>query len=202
MRRTERQNLEPYNRSRGAWTLGRLAFLTLILAGCGSESSPVSLTAQVAPVPVSPQLDYDPAAAAGARRAQVTEVVDGDTIEIRIGARTERVRLIGVDAPETKHPTEPVGCYGPEASSRLHELLAEGTDVGVLRDREPRDRFGRLLGYVYRLSDGLFINRSLVVSGHADVLDIAPNSTFATSLRSASHRAKATQVGLWGTCVD
>ena len=91
--------------------------------------------------------------------ATVVAVSDGDTIDVDFGGEVEPVRLLGIDTPETHHPTRPVECYGAEASARTAELLPEGTEVHLVRDVEARDRYGRLLAYVYRAEDDLFVNR-------------------------------------------
>ena len=84
--------------------------------------------------------------------ATVTDVVDGDTIDVAIGGRDERVRLIGIDTPETKKPDSPIECFGPEASAFTSDLLPAGTEVRIERDIVGRDDYGRLLGYVHRTS--------------------------------------------------
>lgn len=131
--------------------------------------------------------------------ATVVDVVDGDTVVLSVAGRRERVRLLGVDAPETVDPDEPVECHGPEASAFLAELLAPGTRVSVTRDVEARDRFGRLLLHVVR-DDGLFVNRHLVATGHARVLVIEPNVAFADEIADAEAAARRERVGLWGAC--
>jgi micrococcal nuclease len=130
----------------------------------------------------------------------VTGVVDGDTVRVDLGGTTEVVRLIGIDTPETKHPTKPVGCYGPEASARTEELLPAGTEVTVERDREERDAYGRLLGYVVRRADGLFVNLELARGGFADVLSIPPNTAHAGELAAAVAEARRDGRGLWSAC--
>ncbi len=95
----------------------------------------------------------------------MTHVVDGDTIDVHIAGRTERVRLIGIDTPETKKPNTPVECYGPEASAYTTALLPVGTTVRIERDVVGRDDYGRLLGYVHRLDDGLFVNLDIIEQG-------------------------------------
>src|SRR5687768_4909974 len=90
--------------------------------------------------------------------AALVEVVDGDTIDVEIGGRDERVRLIGVDTPESVRPDSPVECFGPEAASFTTSLLPTGTALHLERDPEARDDYGRLLAYVYRAEDGLFVN--------------------------------------------
>ena len=104
--------------------------------------------------------DQTPASPATAT-ATVVRVIDGDTIDVRIAGRDERVRLIGIDTPETVKPEAPVECYGPEASAFTKQLLPEGTPVRLERDvvgtvsRLDRDAFGRLPGrFVNRRSAG------------------------------------------------
>ncbi len=130
----------------------------------------------------------------------VVHVVDGDTVDVRLGRRTETVRLLGIDTPETVKPGAPVDCFGPEASARTKELLPDGTEVRLTRDAEVRDRFDRLLAYVVRTDDGLFVNRSLVADGYARTLNIAPNDAHRRELAEAEGAARSGQRGLWGTC--
>ena len=130
----------------------------------------------------------------------VIETVDGDTIDVRIGYKRQRIRLLGIDTPETKDPRKPVQCFGREASKRTDELLPPGTIVRLEHDIEKHDVYNRLLAYVWRASDGLFVNLDLVAGGYADILSIAPNTAHADELRAAMTAAKATPVGLWATC--
>jgi micrococcal nuclease len=132
--------------------------------------------------------------------AIVTHIDDGDTIDVRIDGATERVRFIGVDTAETKKPNTPVQCYGPEASAFTAGLLPLGTEVRLVRDTEPRDPYGRLLAYVYRASDGLFVNLELARLGYAAVLSIAPNTAHAGEIADAVATARQQHVGLWGAC--
>ena len=131
-------------------------------------------------------------------------VIDGDTVDIDFadgsGSRIERVRLIGIDTPETKKPDTPVQCYGPEASAHTESLLPAGTPVVVLRDAEARDPYNRLLGYIVRFDDGLFVNRDIIANGFARPLSIEPNSTFATEFARLAAEARRQRVGLWGAC--
>ncbi len=83
----------------------------------------------------------------------IVRVVDGDTVVATVGGRSDRVRLIGVDTPETVSPSKPVQCYGPQASTHLKELLPKGTAVRLVTDVETHDVYGRLLAYVYRQRD-------------------------------------------------
>jgi micrococcal nuclease len=133
--------------------------------------------------------------------ARVVRVVDGDTIKVAIGARTERVRYIGVDTPESVKPGSPVECFGKEAS-RYNARLVAGRRVRLVRDVEERDRYGRLLAYVYRAGDGLFVNARLVRDGYATPLTIPPNVRFAGRFRTQAADARRAQRGLWHACPE
>lgn len=140
------------------------------------------------------------ASSAAAATATVEEVVDGDTIIVKSGGDSERVRLIGIDTPETVHPTKPVECFGPEASARTKGLLPRGTQVVLLRDIEGRDRYERVLAYVYRVSDGLFVNLDLVLGGFATAYPFPPNDTLSTQFSRAEHLARSAGSGMWSAC--
>lgn len=130
----------------------------------------------------------------------VIRVIDGDTIEANIAGTHERIRLIGIDTPETKKPNTPIQCFGPEASHFTKTVLTEGTRILVRRDVEARDDYGRLLAYVYRSSDSMFVNLELVKQGFAKPLTIAPNDTFAVDFVGAARSAQAAHLGLWAVC--
>lgn len=132
----------------------------------------------------------------------ISEVIDGDTVVVRASGRTETVRLIGVDTPETKHPTKPIQCFGPEASAFTEHVLPKGTAVRLERDQEARDHFGRLLAYVYRADDGLFVNVELARRGYARALTIAPNDAHARDVASAIAEARSQRRGLWAACPE
>ena len=132
--------------------------------------------------------------------ATVERVVDGDTIIAEIGGRSESVRLIGIDTPESVARTRPVQCYGKEASLYLQELLPVGTAVTLVRDVEARDVYNRLLSYVVRSDDGLFVNLELVAAGYASILNYPPNDYYANVFARAESEAVATGRGLWTAC--
>jgi micrococcal nuclease len=142
----------------------------------------------------------EPRSGAGsARTARVLRVVDGDTILVAAGGRQERVRYIGVDTPETVKPRTPVQCFGNRASAENHRLV-DGRQVRLVGDAEARDRYGRLLAYVYRVSDGLFVNAALVGGGYATTLAIAPNVRFAERFAALARQARDAGRGLWSAC--
>jgi micrococcal nuclease len=125
--------------------------------------------------------------------ADVTRVVDGDTIVVG----DERVRLIGIDTPETVKPGTPVQCFGREASAELKRLV-EGRRVRLERDVEERDRYGRLLAYVYR--GDVFVNAELVRRGYASVATFPPNVRHVDLFVRLQREARAAGRGLWGGC--
>lgn len=130
----------------------------------------------------------------------VVHPVDGDTVEIRLGSTSERVRLIGVDTPESVARDRPVECFGLEAKARLAELLPARTEVRLERDVEARDRYGRLLAYVYRVSDSAHVNLVLVREGFAESRRFEPNVAHQAELDAAEAAARAAGRGLWPAC--
>jgi micrococcal nuclease len=131
--------------------------------------------------------------------AQVLRVVDGDTIRVRLDGRTERVRYIGIDTPESVKPGTPVQCFAKRASAANAALVA-GRSVKLVGDVEHRDRYGRLLAYVYREPDGAFVNARLVQDGYARTMTIAPNVAHARELADLARAARREGRGLWSAC--
>ncbi|HEX2046235.1 MAG TPA: thermonuclease family protein [Acidimicrobiales bacterium] len=167
---------------------GRLLALALVavaVSACGRAAEPAPT-----PAPASGNLP------AGVD-AVVRKVVDGDTIEISGG---ERVRLIGIDTPETSDPNRPVGCFGREASRFTAGLVPPGTPVRLVGDVEQRDRYDRLLAYVYRRADGLFVNAELLRRGYAQILTIPPNVAHTDEFVAIAGQAREGSQGLWGAC--
>lgn len=136
--------------------------------------------------------------AAGRECFPVKRVVDGDTFRIDIGGgRDDTVRLIGVDTPETVKPGSPVEPYGKEASDFTKKLLT-GKTVCLEKDVEERDRYGRLLAYVYLEEDGTFVNELLLAEGYAQVLTVPPNVRFSDRFVEVQREARSAGRGLWG----
>ena len=130
--------------------------------------------------------------------ARVTEVLDGDTIVVAFAdGSTDTVRLLGINTPETHHPTKPVECYGPEAAAYATRRLA-GRVVRLEGDVESRDLYGRRLAYV--LLEGERFNDELLRKGYARLLVIAPNRSHAHALLEAELAARHAGRGLWGRC--
>lgn len=128
-------------------------------------------------------------------KAQVVRVVDGDTVELDLNGRREKVRLIGVNTPETVDPRRAVQAYGKEASAFTRNVLG-GRTVHVERDVEQRDRYDRLLAYLYT-EDGTFFNALLVRAGFAQAYTVSPNVKYAGQFRELMRKARAENRGLW-----
>ena len=140
----------------------------------------------------------EPAQEGGAVR--VVRVVDGDTIRVALPSGEEPVRYIGIDTPESVKPGTPVECFAKRASA-FNERLVAGERVRLVRDVEERDRYGRLLAYVYRERDGLFVNAELVRRGYATVATFPPNVAHERDFRRLANRARLSGRGLWSECV-
>ncbi len=128
------------------------------------------------------------------RSAEVLRAIDGDTIEIEGG---ERIRYIGIDAPETGAEPEGPDCFAAEAARKNQELVA-GKTVELLPDAEDRDQHGRLLRYVF--ADGVFVNAELARLGYAEARSFAPNLRFQQLFTQLAHRARLDGLGLWSAC--
>jgi endonuclease YncB( thermonuclease family) len=126
----------------------------------------------------------------------VSAVVDGDTIKLTSG---QTVRFIGIDTPETVHPSKPVECYGKEASEKTKELLL-GKTVLLEKDISETDQFGRLLRYVY--VEDTFVNDFLVREGFAVASSYPPDVKYQESFGEAQQEALEKGRGLWGSYCD
>ena len=179
--------------------------ILLILIVLATPSKPKSLTVQ------SDTSTQSKANLANVRASQsdqqnplypIVKVVDGDTITVDIDGAPETIRLIGIDTPETVDPRKTVQCFGKEASDTTKALLS-GRKVTLERDgtQDERDKYGRLLAYVYR-DDGLFINKYLVEQGFAHEYTYNLPYNYQAEFRAAQKTAQTEHRGLWapGVC--
>ena len=141
-----------------------------------------------------------PSSSAAAGGATVERVVDGDTIIVHVGGRRERVRFIGMDTPESVKPNTPVQCFAIATSNRTKALLPAGTAVRLVGDVEQTDKYKRLLAYVYRARDNLFVNLSLVRDGYAQPYTFPPNVAHTNEFVAAAAEARNAGRGLWSAC--
>ena len=127
---------------------------------------------------------------------EVIRVIDGDTVELKNG---ERLRYNDIDTPETVHPSKPIECYGPEASAKNKELV-EGKIILVELGNPKKDKYGRMLGYVY--VNQLFINAELVKGGYAEVNSYGNPGSKLEYLYQIESISKKEYNGMWGNCVN
>lgn len=182
------------SRSAAAWVA---AFAALVIASTqlidtGGDAPAGDSSSAASPAP------------AKVRTAKVLRVVDGDTIVVRAtgaaggsGDKAERVRYIGVDTPESVKENTPVECFGHEASE-ANRRLVEGKSVRLLADREPRDKYGRTLAFVY--AGDSFVNAELLRGGYARTIEVPPNTSKAVQFASIQTEARRAGRGLWSEC--
>lgn len=143
------------------------------------------------------------------QQGTVVSVTDGDTVVLQVARRRERVRLIGIDTPESKHNprakkqadrnhlTENVVVQlGKQAAAHTRALLPVGTTVRLEYDVERRDRYGRLLAYLW-LSNGTMVNEEIIRSGYAYPLTIPPNVRYEARLLAGFRESRDQKRGLW-----
>lgn len=130
----------------------------------------------------------------------VTSVHDGDTVSIKVKSfagiptKIERVRLIGIDAPELSQ--EP---WGRRAKKHLKDLLSKSDwIVHVELDVEQRDRYGRILGYLWNRRTHALINEQMLENGYAVLYTVPPNVKYSERFTGAQQRAYSRHLGIWG----
>jgi len=138
---------------------------------------------------------------AAAVEGVVDRVVDGDTVVVILAGERERIRLIGVDTPETVKPDAPVDCFGPEASAFTTAALPEGASVWLEADdsQGDADRYDRLLRYVWS-ADGTMLNDRLVADGFGREDTYDDPYRYRDRFVAAEASAEAAGTGLWGAC--
>ncbi|MBO6934385.1 MAG: thermonuclease family protein [Deltaproteobacteria bacterium] len=170
----------------------RVVLVLLLALGCDILDSPGTESDGPAPTPDAPEVSE----AADGIPVELTSVVDGDTIHVRLeDGSDERVRYIGIDTPEVAHAEGEVSeRFGDEATEENRRLLGDG-ELRLVLDVEERDRFGRLLAYVY-VGEAM-VNEALVREGYARTLTIPPNVRHVDRFREAEREARDANLGLW-----
>ncbi len=161
--------------------------IAIIIASTGSASY-VSTNKQKNYIPeIEPNKQYE-----------VIKVVDGDTFNVKVDGYTVKVRMIGVDTPETVDPRKVVQCFGKEASNASKQLLSKRT---VRLETDPTqgksDKYGRLLAYAYNDED-IFVNSYLIEKGYAHEYTYNIPYKYQKEFKDLEKQAKEGRFGLWG----
>ncbi len=182
--------------------------LCLLVGACDSVSvsiqTGVTVIAPTAVIPTAADQSSNlyPSMPSGLKRVNVVRVVDGDTVDVNLDGVTTRLRLIGINTPETVDPNKPVECYGPEASKRAHVLL-DGQSVLLEGDssQDERDKYNRLLRYIW-FEDGRLFNMEMVLEGYAYEYTYQVPYKYQAAFKAAQRQAEEAQRGLWSpaTC--
>ncbi|MCV7506707.1 thermonuclease family protein [Micrococcus luteus] len=129
----------------------------------------------------------------------VESISDGDTLRVTLGEVSTRVRLLNIDTPETRHPSKPVECMGPEATAALKSMISPGDTVVLRYDRRLYDRYDRLLAGVY--ADGVLLNAEMARLGYGEPAVFDGNDRFLPEVEAAWEQARANGVGRFsGEC--
>ncbi|HTK04571.1 MAG TPA: thermonuclease family protein [Candidatus Eisenbacteria bacterium] len=186
------------------------AALSLLLLGAGCEATPAPATTpkqievskpvtNVPPEAATPGIK--PAAQPARDLHKVVKVVDGDTVDIDIDGKTERIRIIGINTPETVDPRRPVECFGKEASARAKQLL-DGKSVRLEADpsQGERDKYDRLLRFVF-LEDGTDFGKTMIKDGYAYEYTYDSPYKYQSAYKAAQRDAESGKRGLWADSV-
>ncbi len=177
-------------------------FLTVLIIFVGAFFlSPKQLRmVQLALTNLSPTITPSVQTSQQTSNVKVARVIDGDTVELETG---ETLRYIGIDTPETKHPSKPVQCYGEEAY-QANKKLVEGKTVRIEKDVSNVDKYRRLLRYVYVSTQaspsGILVNDHLVRNGFAFASTFPPDVKFSEQFLEAQREAREKNRGMWSKC--
>lgn len=168
--------------------LSLLFLLIMLLAACSSNKTETNSSFENEILKQYPELKNKPMAVTVVKR-----VVDGDTFETKLGAK---VRFIGVNTPETVKPGSPVEKYGKEASDFTKSKLT-GKTVYMYADVSDRDKYDRLLRYVFVEGDPVMFNETLIREGYANTMTVPPNVMFQQKFLKLEREARNAKKGLW-----
>lgn len=176
--------------------------------GSSNTQEPLPQTQNTSPPTTAPtkrvtttvkQVTKKPTQALTQQNAQVTEVIDGDTLRVKINGKVEKVRLLAIDTPETKDPRKEVQCFGKEATKKMESLVSK-KQIRLVPDKSQgdRDKYKRLLRYVY-LENGTFVNAVMVKEGYAFSYKKYPTK-YLKDFNNLERMAREKNLGLWKAC--
>ncbi len=175
-----------------------LALLCLLVA-CAPDDEPATERAPGGAPVSTVRLSRYPEMPTELERGTVDRVIDGDTVDVLIEGEVVRLRLIGMNTPESVDPRRPVQCFGKEASSTAKELLGGAT---VLLETDPtqaaQDRYGRTLGYLW-FPDGRLFNLEMIALGYAHEYTYSSSYKYQSVFREAEADARGEERGLWSS---
>ncbi len=177
-----------------AAVVGVVVILLFALARLGNDEQPVASdgpTVSSIPTTLVPATTTSSVVLPAGTDTTVSSIVDGDSFKVADGTT---VRMTGIDAPDTG------ACLATEATAHLTELIPVGTAIRLVYDSRRTDASDRDLAYVYRLSDGVFVNLAMATDGFAYELKVAPNVVHAEELAAAVTAAQTAKVGVWASC--
>ena len=171
--------------------------LCLVATACGSGISVSISDGGINGAPTAAVSIQQPAMPRGLPSAKIVKVVDGDTVDVQLNGQVSRVRLIGINTPETVDPRRPVECFGKEASDRAKALLS-GQNVLLESDSSQQDRdvYDRLLRYIW-FPDGRLFNLQMVVEGYAYEYTYSVPYKYQVQFKKAQQNAENQKLGLW-----
>lgn len=158
----------------------------------------LSMTTTIAFTPISNDANTVQAAAKKSKAYKVVRVVDGDTIVISKGGEKVKVRLIGVDTPESVHPDAGKNVEYGKIATKFTKKKVSGKKVKLEYDKDKKDQYGRTLAYVYygKKYDSM-LNKALLKKGHAKAKYYSPNGKYKTTFEKLQKTAKSKKLGLW-----
>ncbi|MCX6734318.1 MAG: thermonuclease family protein [Candidatus Peregrinibacteria bacterium] len=173
-----------------------LLLIVILLNGCAKTETPSTKVSTIDAKTAQSTIEQQ----SKSELHKVISVTDGDTIKVDINGKTETLRLIGIDTPETLDPRKPVQCFGKEASKKAKEIL---TDKSVRLEADntqgERDKYNRLLRYVF-LEDGTFYNKYMIEEGYAHEYTYQSNPyKYQTDFKAAEKNAREKLKGLWSS---
>jgi micrococcal nuclease len=178
-----------------------IVLIGVVVTGCEGVTVDIPVTVHVPPTASGSTIQH-PTMPKNLPSAQVVKVVDGDTLDVRLNGQTLRLRLIGINTPESVDPRQPVECFGREASDRAKALLTGQT---VFLESDPsqtdRDRYDRLLRYVW-FRNGQLFNLVMIAEGFAYEYTYDVPYKYQPLFRRAQLDTQQRQIGLWSpkTC--